>query len=113
MMDLSASMTRVAGARPSRAFDGIDILRDVEEDRPASRRTLFSRLRRGDATWRAVRDDDLKYVSHQAGKRMEEHLFDLAKDPSERNDLAVERSGDMDRMRRLLSRWESEVRPSR
>jgi N-acetylgalactosamine-6-sulfatase len=113
MMDLSVSMTRVAGARPSRSFDGIDILRDVEEDRPASRRTLFSRLRRGDSTWRAVRDSDLKYVSHQAGKRMEEHLFDLAKDPSERTDIAVERSNDMERLRQLLSLWESEVRPRR
>ncbi len=106
-MDLSAAIVRLAGARPPRPFDGVDIFA------PASPRPLFWRARRGTVTWRAVRDGALKYVSKQDGAALEEHLFDLERDPAEKSDLLRERGKDADRLKALLAGWESMVRPVR
>jgi N-acetylgalactosamine-6-sulfatase len=113
--DLSTSIVRVAGARPpeSRPFDGVDILNHVAEDRPDFPRTLFWRARRGERTWRAVRDGTLKYLTRRDGDRLEEHLFDLEADPGETQNLLPIRGEDRDRLRRLLSAWEKDVRPAR
>jgi arylsulfatase A-like enzyme len=114
-MDLTASLVRVAGAEPpkDRPFDGIDILRHLETKQPAPPRALFWRARRGERTWRAVRDGALKYVSRTDGGRIQEHLFDLARDPGERDDLFARRPEDGARLKRLLTAWEVEVRPTR
>jgi len=115
MMDFSASIVRLAGAKEPahRPFDGIDILRHLQERRPVEPRTLFWRQRRGDLTWRAVRDGSLKYVSRQVGDKKEEHLFDLSRDPGEKNNLAVSRPDDFARLKKILAAWEEEVRPAR
>jgi hypothetical protein len=76
-------------------------------------RTLFWRARRGDSTWWAVRDGDAKYWRHQKGDRIEEHLFDLANDPSESNDLLSAQSTKVEKLRSMLTRWEEEVKPRR
>lgn len=114
-MDLSVSIARAVGAPApeGRSFDGIDILKQIEEDRPAESRTLFWRARRGDRTWRAVRRDSLKYLSRQDGNQMWEHLFDLQRDPGEKRNLISSRPQDGERLRRLLVQWEEEVRPAR
>ncbi len=114
-MDLTASIARVAGAQPpaGRPFDGIDILREVQNGGPARPRTLFWRLRRGDRTRRAVRDGSLKYVSETEGDKTEEHLFDLERDPAERTDLLQSRAADADRLRAKLAGWEAAVRHTR
>jgi len=114
-MDLTASLLRAAGALPikDRPLDGIDILQDVEKQRPASPRTMFWRARRGVETWRAVRDGTLKYVSRHNGDRVQEHLFDLARDPAEKENLLTRRPDDVARLKRLLVAWEQEVRPAR
>jgi arylsulfatase A-like enzyme len=114
-VDLTASLLRAAGASPlkDRPLDGIDILQDVEKQRPASPRTMFWRARRGVETWRAVRDGTLKYVSRHNGDRVQEHLFDLARDPAEKENLLTRRPDDVARLKRLLVAWEQEVRPAR
>jgi arylsulfatase A-like enzyme len=113
--DLTASILRAAGASvPARQkLDGIDILKRIEENRPIANRALFWRARRGDRTWRAVRQGTLKYLSRQDGDRVEEHLFDLANDPGEKKDLLADRPEDARRLKQLLSHWEAEARPSR
>jgi arylsulfatase A-like enzyme len=111
-MDLTASIARAAGAKASRPLDGVDLLDDEARGRSRDR-TLFWRARRGDRTWRAVRDGSLKYVEQRRGDRAEEHLFDLAADPGEKSDLLPARATDAERLRAKLAAWEAEVRPSR
>jgi N-acetylgalactosamine-6-sulfatase len=106
-IDLSASIVRLAGTRPTRPLDGFDLFADA----PA--RPLFWRARRGAVTWRAVREGSLKYVSKRDGEAFEEHLFDLDRDPAEKSDLLAARGPDAARLKSLLAAWEVEVRPVR
>jgi hypothetical protein len=114
-MDFTASLARIAGARPAAgyAFDGIDLLKSLAERRPPAERTLFWRERRGTQTWRAVRHGALKYVSRTDGDRVEEHLFDLATDTGEARDLAGAKPKEMEALKGLLVTWEQEVAPRR
>lgn len=112
-MDLTASLARIGGAKPGREFDGVDILRDVAESNRAQKRTLFWRQRRGDNTWKAVRDGNLKFVVQISGGAATEYLFDLEYDPSEKNNLLPERPGERKRMQDLLAAWEKHVAPTR
>jgi N-acetylgalactosamine-6-sulfatase len=114
-MDLTASMVRIAGSAPpeDRPFDGIDIIRQLQESRPPASRALFWRARRGERTWRAVRDGTTKYLSRQDGDAVEEHLFDLAADPAEKRNLLEQRRAEAERLKGLLATWEVRVEPQR
>jgi arylsulfatase A-like enzyme len=114
-MDLTAAILSLAGASPpaARPLDGIDIVGHLREQKADVSRTLFWRQRRGETTWRAVRDGSLKLVSRQQGDEREEWLFDLLGDVAEKNDLKAGRGGDFQRLKNLLSRWEEEVKPAR
>ncbi len=115
-MDLTASMVRAAGAKlpPGFHFDGIDVLAAVAAGGPTIPRTLFWRGRRGDSTWKAVREGSLKYVIRTVGAKVEEEgLFDLDADVGERHDLLAQRPADGARLRQLLVAWEKEVAPRR
>lgn len=114
-MDFTWSLTRVAGAAipEERPFDGIDILAQIESDEPIVPRTLFWRGRRGDRTWAAVRDGDLKRIWKKDGKTTQSWLYDLSQDPAEQHDLLAERSGDGARLERLFEAWATEVAPRR
>ncbi len=114
-VDCTASMLRIAGAEPpaGQKLDGIDVVKLVQENRPPQSRTLFWRGRRGERTWRAVRDGDLKYVCRDDNGKMDEYLFDLSCDVSEKTNLLQTRSDDADRLKRLLAQWEQEVKPIR
>ncbi len=113
-LDLTASMARAAGVAPPklRPFDGVDILRAVNDLDPP-KRALFWRGRRGDRTWRAVREGALKYVSRADDGEREEYLFDIERDPGEQNNLLAAQSDDAARLKRLLAAWEKEVKPAR
>lgn len=115
LMDLTASFIRASGANPPRghSLDGVDILRHVQALRPDDERRLFWRARRGDRTWRAVRDGDWKYVYKIEGGKEEEWLFNVAHDPAEQNDLLAERERTTWRLKRLLEWWERKVQPVR
>ena len=115
MMDFSASIVRVAGATVpvDRPFDGIDIIKHLQQRRPTRPRTLFFRQRRGQQTWRAVRDGPLKYLTRRDGDRLQEHLFDLVADPGEKNNLLDSRADDAARLKKLLADWERDVQPQR
>ena len=112
-MDFSRSIVRAARTRPSRPFDGIDVLELVEAGRPVQRRSLFWRARRADRTRKAVRDGDWKYISLADAKGTEEYLFDLAADPAEQNNLLTTRPQITRRLKQLLQEWEREVQHSR
>lgn len=114
-MDFTRSLLRIAGvAEPAdRPLDGIDILQEIATDQPPHPRTLFWRGRRGDNTWRAVRDGNLKALWRQDGDRRQGWLFDLAADPSEQTDLSQSHPQDFQRLAAKLAAWELEVRPNR
>ena len=113
--DFSRSIVRAAGAAiPSnRPFDGMDILRHVQDGRSARQRTLFWRARRGERTRKAVRHGDLKYIQLWDGPEMKEYLFDLCGDLAEEENLLSERTGDAEQLKRLLADWELRVRHNR
>ncbi|MBI5397209.1 MAG: sulfatase-like hydrolase/transferase [Verrucomicrobia bacterium] len=113
--DLTASIARAAGvsAPAGRPFDGVDILRCVGRGEAPPSRALFWRGRRGDRTWRAVREGSLKLVSRAPGDRREEFLFDLGGDAGEQKDLLAQRPANAARLRQLLAAWELEVKPRR
>ena len=115
MMDLTASMACGAGAEApkDRPFDGVDIIRDLETKRPTYKRTLFWRSRRGERTWRAVRDGHMKYVTQTDGDKVERHLFDLEKDPGEETNLLEARPVEASRLKDLLDDWQADVKPIR
>ncbi len=115
-MDFTASIARIAGAKPAadHAFDGIDILSLLKSRQSEIQRTLFWRGRRGNNSWKAVRDGSLKYVQRtENGKTTVEGLFDLSSDRGETRDLLPFHPDDAAKLRKLLARWEEEVQPHR
>ncbi len=113
MMDLTASFLRIAGSSRKRPLDGIDILHHVEAGAGDFLRTLFWRGRRGDRTWKAVRDGTMKYLWKTEGGKEEEWFFDLAKDPGEKNNLLERRADDAAKLKKKLAAWEAEVQALR
>lgn len=118
-LDFSRSIVRAAGTKPprNRPFDGIDILQalsaghlSVETNQPVQKRTLFWRARRGQRTRKAVRDGFLKYIRLQEGDDVKEYLFDLERDPAEKNNLFSERKEDVQKLKILLKNWEEKVK---
>jgi len=114
-MDFSCSIARAADARPprNRSFDGVDILRALETNQPVQKRTLFWRARRADQTRNAVRDGSLKYICLQEGNDVNEYLFDLERDPAEKDNLFNKQKEDVRKLRKLLENWEEKVRHKR
>ncbi|MGI6456157.1 MAG: sulfatase [bacterium] len=110
-MDLTASIARIAGAQPpeDKPFDGMDIIAHIEQERSPVERTLFFRYRRGDHTWHAVRDSNLKYLSFKDGDKTEEHLFDLKKDQTEQHDFISDTPEKAQSLRQKLKAWEMEM----
>ena len=112
--DLTKSFTVLAGADlPRSDLEGIDIIGHVVEQKQDVSRTLFWRGRRGDLTWSAVRDGDLKFVRKREGDGVESWLFDLSNDVGENTDLATVRISESRRLRKSLADWEEDVKPLR
>jgi hypothetical protein len=112
--DLTSSFLRLAttGTQAAR-LDGYDIIGHVTEQRDDFPRTLYWRGRRGDRTWWAVRDRDLKYVRKTESGQTGEWLFDLSSDLGEKQNLYGTKPSDADRLKKMLSVWEAEVKPAR
>jgi N-acetylgalactosamine-6-sulfatase len=112
--DLTRSFLRLAQADvDDQQLDGYDIIRHIREGAQDVSRTVFWRGKRGDRTWSAVRDGDLKYVRKDEGNQRQQWLFDLSRDVGETTDLAPTLAGETARLARLLESWEAEVVPIR
>lgn len=114
-IDFSVSIVRAAGTSlpENRTFDGMDILKRIEENQPVEDRTLFWRARRGMATRKAVRQGNLKYIWLNNDGNVDEYLFDLGNDLAEKTNLFNSRPDDVNQLKTLLDAWEEEVKPVR
>ncbi|MBC8327088.1 MAG: sulfatase-like hydrolase/transferase [Verrucomicrobia subdivision 3 bacterium] len=111
--DLTRSILNLAQAKVSpKQLDGLDIVQHLTARKPDMPRTLYWRGKRGDRTWTAVRDGNLKYVRKTEGKT-EEWLYDVAKDLGEKTDLRAQHPKDVARLKALLAKWEKDVRAVR
>ncbi|MDQ1296308.1 MAG: hypothetical protein QG611_286 [Bacteroidota bacterium] len=114
-IDFSASIVRASGASlpDKRTFDGIDILKYIEENQPVKERTLFWRDRRAEQTKKAVRKGNLKYIWNGNDGKVDEYLFDLENDFTEKINLFDSMPNEANKLKELLKEWEKEVKPIR
>jgi arylsulfatase A-like enzyme len=102
-MDFTATLLALAGVERPAGYqpEGIDLMPIVTGRSQQRERTLFWRA--GNSS--AVRSGDLKLVT-QGGVKL---LFDVRKDPGERNDLTNMRQQDSRRLQALLDEWTKAV----
>ncbi len=55
----------------------------------------------------------MKYIRLQEGDDVKKYLFDLERDPAEKNNLFSERKEDVQKLKILLKSWEEKVKPNR
>ena len=111
--DLTRSILNLAKAKvPADRTDGTDIIAHIADNSPDTPRTLFWRGKRGERTWSAVRDGNLKFVRKTEGQT-EEWLFDLSKDLTEEIDLLPQKPKEGARLKALLNGWEEDIVPVR
>lgn len=117
IMGLTRSFMTISGGQPptGMSLDGMDILQHVIQGKEDVMRTLFWRARRGDRTWWAVRDGDLKYLKKTEAGKTEEWVFDLAEDPQEKDNRFNSPAGKAAAaiLIKKLVQWEDEVKPVR
>ena len=114
-MDLTATMLAAAKARiPADAkLEGVDLVPLVNA-RQSTSRTLFWRVNLVGLNQRAVLDGNWKLIANGTtppGIAETERLmlFDVVKDPGERNDLAHANTPTVRRLRAQLAAWEKDV----
>lgn len=110
-LDIFPTAMAAAGIEQSsgKQLDGVNLLPYVtgkNTSRPHDRLYWKS----GDS-W-AVREGDLKLVVPQHSDPTPPKLFDLAKDISESNDLASERTDDVKRLEKLYESWKATHKPT-
>jgi arylsulfatase A-like enzyme len=106
-MDWTATILSLAGTRPMQEFplDGIDIIPIVTGKEKEKERELYWRTFQRKQQ-KAMRDGKWKYLQDEKG---EEYLFDLAKDPSEKNDLKEKEGKIFENLKKKYALWETTV----
>jgi arylsulfatase A-like enzyme len=103
-MDLAATFVAIAGGA-EHGFEGIDLLPILRGDAPEIERTLFWRLKKSTMQQRAMRHGDLKLLLDDSNQ----FLFDVSRDPGERDDLAARFPDRVRTFKQLLDSWEKDV----
>jgi arylsulfatase A-like enzyme len=105
-MDLSATFVALAGgSTTANRFEGIDLLPIFRGTTPAVERTLFWRVGAAPGQPRAVRSGDWKLVL-DGSKQL---LFDVSRDPGERDDLAAQHPDRVRVLKGMIDTWEKGV----
>ncbi|MBL8241074.1 MAG: sulfatase-like hydrolase/transferase [Bryobacterales bacterium] len=104
-MDLTATIAGACGLKPDPAqpFDGQSLLPVLQGKAPIFERPFFWRINRADRKQRAVRKGKWKWINDAGFKQ----LYDLAKDPGERNDIAYEHPQLAHELEKLYDEWEA------
>jgi arylsulfatase A-like enzyme len=114
-LDWTATMLAAAGVATGPELDGMDLMPHLRGGATIER-TLFWRSTRW-GLQHAVRQGTWKYLridTRQEGSRRPETgelLFDLGRDPQERENLASRQPEVVERFRRLYAEWEAGVLP--
>jgi arylsulfatase A-like enzyme len=104
-MDWTATILAAAGARADSGYplDGENLLPVCTGERAAYDRALFWRTR----LRASARVGNWKYLNDSG----EEHLFDLAIDPGEKNDLRRDQPVRFEEVKRRYAAWEAQMLP--
>lgn len=107
-MDLTATILVVSGAAVpvDTNLEGINLIPLLQRGVPSVSRTLYWRVNVAGLNQRAVRDGNWKLLL-EGDERI--HLFDVVKDPGERDDLAASNTAVVRRLRQQMLAWEKEV----
>jgi arylsulfatase A-like enzyme len=103
-MDWSATMASLAGAIVPNRLDGMDLTPALTARAAPVDRELYWRISQR-RKHKAVRRGQWKYLHTEAG----EFLFDLGSDPGERANQRAERPAELETLKGMMARWESEV----
>ncbi len=104
-MDLTRTILTAAGARVPDDLEGVDLLPVLSGEEPEFERTLFWETDYGGFTQFAVRSGDWKLV--RDGRAT--FIYEVRRDPGERNDLAQRQQGVARRLSLLLDAWLEDV----
>jgi arylsulfatase A len=107
IMDLTATIAAATGSPvpPDAKLEGLDLIPLLQAKAKPAERTLFFRYTLPARRQRAVRQGDWKVLVDGANTM----LFNLAKDPGERHDLAAERQDIVAKLFPLIATWEADV----
>ncbi|MBM2839784.1 MAG: sulfatase-like hydrolase/transferase, partial [Bacteroidetes bacterium] len=105
-MDWTATILAASHTQPDTRYplDGMNLLPVCTGKVPTQSRTLHWRLFQR-AKFKAVRNGNFKYVQDEKG----EHVFDLAKDPGEKQDLTKSNPEMLQRLQLIYKEWESKM----
>jgi arylsulfatase A-like enzyme len=115
-LDWTATILAAAGARTGPELDGIDLMPHLRGNTEPTERTIFWRSNRW-GLQHAARQGSWKYLrldtKHPRSTRPEtgELLFDLSRDPQEKENLAASQPEVLTRMRQLYEEWEGAMLP--
>ena len=105
-MDFTATAVALAGGSTTDSrFDGIDLLPILRGAAPPRERTLFWRVGAAAGQARAARSGDWKLLL-DGSKQL---LFDLSRDPGERDDLAAQHPDRVRVLKGMIETWEKDV----
>lgn len=105
-MDWTATILGAAKAKADPAFplDGMNLMPYFNTHRKNTPRTFYWRLSQ-EFRQQAIRDGDWKYLKIEDA----EYLFDLVKDPGEKNDLKKRYPDVFEKLKKKYAAWEAEV----
>ena len=106
-MDLTATILAISGAKvPADAkLEGINLMPMLNGGQPVPR-TLFWRVNFTGLNQKAVRDGNWKLLLEGTARL---HLFDVVKDPGERDDLASSNTALVRKLYQQIAAWEKDV----
>jgi arylsulfatase A-like enzyme len=105
-LDWTATMLAAGGVAVPNDLDGIDLMPHLRGNTGVAERTIFWRSTRW-GVQHAARQGNWKYVRRPEG----EFLFDLSRDPQEKENLAGSQRQVVERLRGLYAEWEAGVLP--
>jgi arylsulfatase A len=104
-MDLTATALQAAGADMPRNLEGIDLIPFATGKQPLTERTFYWRIDRAGRKQQAVRRGNIKWIN-DGGIEM---VYDLERDPGERNDIFTRLPEKAVELRKAYADWETDL----
>lgn len=112
-IDFYPTFLELSGGKKDTKLDGVSIVDLITNNKAPQRNTFFWHYPAETGNWKprmasAVRKDQYKLLEFYIDKRLE--LYDLEKDPGEKNNLAEAQPGKVKELKKLLDQWRKEVK---